>query len=184
MITPISSNSIVSADVELTPTGNIFNRFVSWVSRNDASNNFELTVTPLPEDYLLPIGEEVPNVILKNRSGKSFDLFSILDKKPTLIMVYSNWNTLAEEQIEQISKRTDITDKYTFIPISTMELDNVNLSHIDRGEYNIEFYKPTDVLYDDYKIISLPQFFVLDKDRKLVNIIVGPQSAEDLNNKL
>ena len=129
----------------------------------------------------LQIGKVVPNIGLTDKNGNSFNLFNKLENKPTIIIVYSSWNTLAQEQIKIFDNvATQFGNQYNYIPISTMEPDKTNRTYVKRGEYILETYKPDDQFFEDYMIISLPHFFILDENKKLIGNIVGPQSEEKL----
>jgi cysteine-rich repeat protein len=186
LITVIEDHSIVTASVKMKPLGNLWDRFITSLQRNSETNNFSLQVTTMPGTYLLPIGEEVADIDLHDKDNMQYNLFSLLEQdKPTVLFVYSSWNTLANEQVNMYKSIVDrLGDKYQFIPLTTMEPDNVNKAFLARGEYPIRFYKPADQFFHDYHIISLPQFFLLDEDRKLVNIITGPQAYEELIRKI
>lgn len=187
LIVQLEDHSVVTANIELTNKGNFLERLTRLITRDNKSNNFPLIVEPLPNHYLLELGEEVPRINVEDEVMKNFSLFDqknvISGEKPVVIMVYSFWNTLAEEQLihfNQVAKDIDAE----FIAISTMEPNNINITQLFRGKYKVQFYKPTDDFYDDYKIISLPQFFVLDQNRNLLDIIVGPQSEAELTERI
>jgi len=66
-----------------------------------------------------------------------------------------------------------------------MEPEGPINTHDWRGEYDLESYFPTeDEFFDDYSIISLPQFFVLDAEGILKGIVVGPMTEEELKERV
>ncbi|MCA9388352.1 tandem-95 repeat protein, partial [Candidatus Berkelbacteria bacterium] len=186
LITEINDQSIVSADTQLIPTGNIFAQFASLFSTTDQSSNFSLNPTPLPNFDLLPPGEVVPDVLVKTNTRAEFNLFDDLDPtKPAILMVYSKWNTLAQEQVDIFqSLASQLGDNIEFVPLTTMEPDNLNLVYLLRGQYGLEMYKPNSQFFDDYFITSLPEFFFLNENRELVDRIVGPQSESSLETQI
>lgn len=188
LITTIEDHSVVTGKVELAPTGNLWERFVSLVSRNNRSNNFELTVEKLPKLEFLKVGSTVPPINVHDENGNEIELIKYIsdleDKKPTILMVYTNWNTLSEEQLVHFTNLSEKYDEYRFIPITTMEPENRDLTYIERGRYDIVFYEPEDSFYDNYFIISLPHFFVLDEEQVLKGVIVGPYSQDELEQRI
>ena len=101
--------------------------------------------------------------------------------RPTVLFVYNFWNTSAQEQLDIYRNvSSEFSDEYRFVPLTTLEPANVNWRQLNRGRYDIEFLKPTLDFYDNYKIISLPQFFLINEQRELLGIIVGPHSQEEL----
>ncbi|MBN2016056.1 DUF4215 domain-containing protein [Candidatus Dojkabacteria bacterium] len=182
LITKIDNFSVVGADIEVKPRGSLLDQLISLYTKDYGSNNFPLTVTPMVGMYLMPREEEVPDITLYDAQRKQTSLFNMLSgDKPAVIFVYSSWNTLANEQVEIYqSVRDELGDRYDFIPLTTMEPDNVNKIFLTRGEYDMEFYKPDDVFFHDYFIISLPQFFLIDENKVLKNIITGPYPKEEL----
>ncbi|MBN2016055.1 DUF4215 domain-containing protein [Candidatus Dojkabacteria bacterium] len=186
LITETQGFSVINADIKLKPTGSLAERVISLFTRDYGSNNFPLTVTPMVGMYLLKLDEPVPDITLYDSDRQQNNLYSMLSKeRPAVIFVYSSWNTLANEQLEIYqSIRDGLKENYDFIPLTTMEPDNVNKIFLERGAYDIEFFKPDDKFFDDYYIISLPQFFLLDKDGNLKGIITGPQPREELIRKI
>ncbi len=181
-IVTLEDHSVVSANVQMIPVGTLAERFLRLVSRSESTNNFALSVTPLPSPEILQLGEVVPDVGAEDEFGNKVDLFEIYNGKPAVMMVYSAWNTLSEEQLDHF---VDLAGEYTdidFIPISTMEPANLIYTYIERGRYDINLYKPDNSFFDDYKIISLPEFFLLDEEHRLQQIVVGPKSYEELRN--
>jgi cysteine-rich repeat protein len=186
LITTVQSQSVVTAHVQLQPEGSQLGQFVAQFNANSEITNFPLEVSQLGVDYLLPLEDKVSDTVLYDNQRNKLNLFDLLsDTKPAVIFVYSSWNILANEQIEVYQEVRDaLSDKYDFIPISTMEPDSVTKSFLKRGRYSFQVYKPEDTFFDDYKIISLPQFFLIDKDKVLKNVITGPQSKDGLINKI
>lgn len=182
LITSVNDQSIVSANIELIPTGNFFAQVASLFNTNNRSSNFDLNLTPLPDFNLLTIGGQVPDIQVRTKDRNQFSLFDDLDSnKPAVLMVYSKWNTLAQEQVnifQSIASRlgTDVE----FVPLTTMEPDNLNLIYLLRGQYGLEMYKPSNQFFNDYFITSLPEFFFLNQNRELVERVVGPQSETSL----
>jgi len=182
LITSIPDHSVVTANVKLKPKGGIVEQFLTLLNRDDETNNFRLNVTTLPGMYLMALKKEVPEITLHDENNSQVSFYELTDpQKPTVLYVYSCWNTLASEQLEVYqSVRDELGSMYTFIPITTMEPDQVNKTCLSRGEYSVEFLKPSDRFFHDYFSISLPQFYLMDKDRNLLNIITGPQQKDDL----
>ena len=61
-----------------------------------------------------------------------------------------------------------------------MDPDADDASYLARGQYNLELFKPTDSFFDQYFIGSLPHFFFLDSEHRLIRSLVGPQSVRSL----
>jgi len=183
LITTIEDTTVVTADVLLQAQGNLGERLIALVSTQNATNNFELSVSPIPPIRLLELEEVVPAIPVTSLTNPSpVNVYDVIDgDKPVILMTYSSWNTLSQEQVEIfINVASELGEDYEFLPISTMEPDNVNLTYLGRGDYELEFYKPVYDFFDDYKIISLPQFFLMDPNLRLKEIVVGPQAEEDL----
>ena len=181
LIIEIEEQSIVTAPIALVERGNILGRFVGLFSIGGVSENFTLNVAPLPQKSLLELGEVVPEISAETDDGRQTTLLSGTSSKSTVLFVYNNWNTEAQEQLDiyraLIGK---IGAQYNFVPVTTMEPDNINLTQLNRGRYDIEFYKPNNQFFDDYNIISLPHFFILNEDRELIGEIVGSHTANEL----
>lgn len=185
LITTLETNSSVTANIRLQPQGGIIDQFIAPASPTDVSNNFPLQVTAVPESQLLEIGQQLPDVTLYSVEGAEFQLFDQLRNKPIILFVYNTWNTSAQEQMDLYNQVVDeIGNKYDFYPISTIEPFNVTVKQNKRGNYDINDYKPDDAFYEDYKIITSPQFFVINPDETLKGSIVGPMQAETLANQL
>jgi hypothetical protein len=96
-------------------------------------------------------------------------------------MTYSSWNTLAQEQPNLYADVVNsLGSEYQIVPMATMEPTSLTQSYIERGDYQLDYFQPTDQFFDDYMIISLPQFFLLDEDNIVRGVIVGPNSPADL----
>jgi len=185
LITKIDQYSTISADIKLVPKRNIWNKFVSLFSTSDVSNNFTVNPIPLVSKNLLEINNPVPDITLRGNDGTSYKLYDRLIDKPAVLFVYSSWNTLVQEELEIYTHIAEkLSDKYNFIPLSTMEPMNVNAHQVNRGEYPINFFKTDSKFYDLYFTISLPQFYVIDKNGNLLETIVGSYSEESLYNSL
>jgi len=179
IITEVNSQSIVTAKIKLAKQS-LWSKIVGSVSTSDV-NNFPLDVAPLPQENLLTIGEEVPAISAKGRDEKYREKLAGLKPLPTVVFVYSDWNTEAQEQMNIYLEVVEaLEDDYNLVPLTTMEPDNINVTQLTRGEYDIEFFKPNDQFFDDYFIISLPQFYVLNEKEELLGIITGSRSAEEL----
>ncbi|MFC1633064.1 TlpA family protein disulfide reductase, partial [Patescibacteria group bacterium] len=182
LIMQIDVQSIVTGAVELAGTRN----FIEWlqdVTTISRTDNFKLSVKAVPERILMEKGKVVPEITLHDADGKSFKLYDEIPKKPTVIGVYSMWNTLAQEELKELATvMQELQAEYDIgsIGLTTMEPDNVNLTQLNRGDYQIDFYKPTDRFHDDYFSISLPTFYVLNEERELLDIIAGPRTVAQL----
>jgi len=182
LITVIDQTSVITAKVQIPKTGRLAERVTSTVSEDDRSHNYRLNVIPLPEEALLGIGEIVPGVTAYNSAGEIVNILpNIRYDKPTVLFVYNFWNTSAQEQLDIYRNISlELADEYSFVPLTTLEPANVNWRQLNRGRYDIKFLKPTLDFYDNYKIISLPQFFLINEQRELLGTIVGPRSQEEL----
>jgi hypothetical protein len=184
VITTIERQSRVTADIQMERQ-TLFDYVVSFFLRDASSNNFPLRIVPLEPHYLLEVGEPTEDITLERLDGEPVQLRSLMRTGvPTVIYAYSNWNTLAQEQMRIYEGVVeDLGRNYILVPITTME----PLTHTDkflgRGDYRIVHYRPTDIYHHNYFSISLPQFFLLDGDGNLVDIIVGPQTAETLTRR-
>jgi len=181
LITKINDQSIVTANLNLGHKRTLWDKLMSSISLADKINNFTLNVTPLPQKNLLRIGDYLPVITAYDSNGfKKVFLNEVYDK-PVIVYVFSTWNTEAQEQMDIFKKvLAQYKDQYNFIAISSMEPGAINDTKIKRGDYGIDFYQPDNKFYDDYKIISLPQFFLATNRGELRGIIVGSRSAEDL----
>jgi len=180
LITKVDQYGSVTASIKMKKQLSVWNRLFAS-SGDDTSANFPLSVTPMPHKEFLQIGKKVPDITLINKKGKSISMFSKLAKKPTIIIAYSSWNTLAQEQLKIFDNvSVQFGDKYNYIPISTMEPGETSINYITRGQYILESYKASDQFFDDYMIISLPHFFILDENNNLIGNIVGPQAEANL----
>lgn len=184
LIVNLTDHSIVTGEVRLTQTGSLWERFLRLVRRDGSTNNFPLVVEELPDTQLLDIGETPPPITLYDQDGSALSVFDDFSEKPKIIFVYSAWNTLAEEQLHFYTDIEAELSEYEFIPVSTMEPPDVGITHLNRGSYEFTYYNPDDSFYDDYQIISLPQFFVLNESNELTGIIVGPHQPIDLVNQI
>ncbi|MFH1426462.1 MAG: DUF4215 domain-containing protein, partial [Candidatus Kerfeldbacteria bacterium] len=181
LITQIPDQSIVTADVQMKRARGFFARLFALFMPQDVVNNFPLQVTPLPDFSLLPIGEKVPDITVHSEAGNKYSLFDTLEDKYTVLMVYSEWNTEAQEQVEIFTQVDEVFgEQLQLVPITTMSPDEANLTYNERGTYDIVFLKPEDIFFDDYFIISLPHFFVLNKDKELIGQIVGSRQKQEL----
>ncbi len=181
LITKIEEQSVVTSDILLPRKETLWDQFNSFITQEDMYTNFPLIVYPMPEENLLQIGDVVPEIIAYIEDGVDINLSKKYQGKAKIIFVYNNWNTEAQEQLDALKNLELIfADTYDFIPVSTMEPDNINLTQVDRGEYDVDFYKPNNQFFDDYKIISLPQFFITNADDELLGIINGSRAEEEL----
>lgn len=181
LITKVSEQSIVTADINLGRKATLWDKLVGSISRGDVINNFPLKVTPLPQQHLLRIGDFLPVITAYDKNGLKKTFLNEVYDKPVIIYAFSTWNTEAQEQMDVYKKVVEqYKDQYEFIALSTMEPGTINTTKITRGDYGIEFYKPDEKFYDDYKIISLPQFFLANNRGELRGIVVGSRSADDL----
>lgn len=181
LVVSVAEQSVVTADINLGRKNTLWEKIVATLSPADSSNNFPLNVTPLPEQSLLPIGEFLPVITAYDSKGQEKTFLNKVYDKPVIIYVFSTWNTKAQEQMDIFEDiYIELADKYEFIPLSTLEPIGVNQTKITRGNYSLEFYKPSDKFYDDYKIISLPQFFLANNRGELIAVITGSRSTADL----
>lgn len=185
LVSQVKEQSIVTANINLGRKRTRWDKLVATFSQKDVSNNFPLAVTPLPESNLLRVGEYLPEITAYNKDGQEYVFFKEMYDKPVIIYVFSTWNTEAQEQMDIFENvYRSLQDKYKFVVLSTMEPGAINQTKLTRGNYEMEFYKPSDKFYDDYKIISLPQFFLATKRGELVGVITGSKSAEELVNMI
>lgn len=185
LITDVPEQSIVTADINLGRKHKLGDKIIATLSPRDSSNNFVLNVTALPQKNLLRIGEFLPIITAYDREGNKKVFLNEPSDKPVIVYVFSTWNTEAQEQMaiyEQVLAELD--DNYKFIALSTMEPGSVNDTKMKRGDYEVEFYEPASGFYDDYYIISLPQFFLANPRGELIGIINGSHSAEELVNMI
>jgi hypothetical protein len=185
LITNVEEQSLVTANIKLTEKG-VLETLSGLVTRDDATNNFPLTVKPLPQKSLLRIGEVVPEIIAYDNKGIRKNLYNTTNPEiPTILFIYNNWNTESQEQMDIFKEFIgENFETYNLLPISTMEPNFLNITQIGRGNYNMDFYKPTEDFYDDYSIISLPQFFILNNNQELMGTVVGSQSKKELGQKI
>lgn len=184
LITQVEENSVVRGNVRLLSSGNIFDQFFRLIERSNNTNNFALEVTPLPNPTLLEIGEVVPVITGQNQDEQAVTFFEENTEQPTVLMVYSSWNTLSEEQLIHFLEVSEQLPEYNFVPITTMEPNNVNVAYTFRGRYDIDVITPNEEFFDDYSIISLPHFFLVNEQRELEGMIVGPQLDNELETKI
>lgn len=184
LISTIDRQSLVRATIRMDKRS-LIGRVFSLFTRGDASNNFPLLVTPLEEHFLLEIGEPTPDIDLERPDGTFVQLSSLTRTGvPTVVYVYSNWNTLAQEQMRIYEGVVaELGRTYSLVPLTSMEPLTLTGRFLGRGDYRIPHYRPTDAFYEDYMIISLPQFFLLDGEGNLADIITGPQTAEALKRR-
>jgi thiol-disulfide isomerase/thioredoxin len=185
LITKVNDQSIVTADINLGHKATLWDKIMGSISPSDKLNNFALKVTPLPQEHLLRIGEYLPVITAYDYNGFKKTFLNEVYDRPVIVYVFSTWNTEAQEQMDIYKKVVEqYKDQYNFIAISTMEPGTINTTKIKRGDYGLDFYRPDEKFYDDYKIISLPQFFLATNRSELRGIIVGSRSAEDLINMI
>lgn len=185
LVTVVEEQSIVTAKVKLLPQGSFVQQLTSLFTRSDFENNFPLTLIPLARKEYLKIGDPVPEIKVTVENGNVTNLNQEFTDTPMVIMIYSNWNTLAQEQLEIFSNLAQkYGEQYQFVPLSTLEPDNQNITYIQRGRYNMDFYKPTDEFHDEFYTISLPQFLFVDEGKVLQGIKVGPQAEGELEQYL
>jgi len=177
LIVDITQQSVVTANIKLTPRESVLERLTRLTAPGGEIENFTLNVSPLPAETLLPLGKIIPNISAVTSEGKTVNFPLSLGDRPTVVFVYSNWSTAAQEQLDIFKKSiSSLRAKYRVIPLSTMEPANINLTQSERGAYNIEFYKPVDQFFTDFFITSLPEFFVLSEQGEFLGSIIGPQS--------
>ena len=177
LITTVNEYSSIEAKVAMSRASSFINQLFS----NVGVANFPLIVTPVPETSLLKNGQSVPDITLTKSDGSSFSLFSNLASKPTIIMVYNSWNTLSQEQLGIfVTLKNQLGDQYQYYPISTLEPTQTSSSYISRGDYGLEVFSPNEKFFNDYSIISLPHFIILNENNKFIGDIVGPYSAGEL----
>ena len=104
-------------------------------------------------------------------------------------MIYSDWNTESQEQIEIYSDLTnnyaDVLPDVQYAEISTLPPSEVELTYIERGEYgDVTYFEPDNDFYDNYKVISLPHFIVLNPDKEYLGQVVGSYPASELADQL
>lgn len=181
LITKIPDQSIVTANINLGLKKTLWDKIAGAISIKDKINNFALNVTPLPQEHLLRIGDYLPVITAYDQNGLKKVFLNEVSDKPVIVYVFSTWNTEAQEQMDIYKKVVDqYKGQYNFLAISTLEPGTINDTKIKRGDYGLEFYRPDNKFYDDYKIISLPQFFLATNRGELRGIIVGSRSADDL----
>jgi hypothetical protein len=183
-IITLDQQSLVSAHIALTGSGSPIAQLIASLTRTNRSNNFDVAISQLPEPQQLALGAAVPGITAHSDTGPNVDLVAT-QQKPMVIMVYGNWNTLAQQQLAIFSNvATTFGSDVNFIPLSTMDPDAADLAYLKRGNYNLKFYKPTDKFFDQYFISSLPQFFILNTQHQLLTSITGPQSADSLSSTI
>lgn len=181
LITKVNDQSFVTANINLGRKATLWDKIVGAISTKSKTNNFALNVTPLPQQHLLRLGDYLPIITAYDKDGLKKTFLKEVYDKPVIVYVFSTWNTEAQEQMDIYKKVVEqYKDQYEFIAISTMEPGQINNTKITRGDYGIEFYRPDEKFYDDYKIISLPQFFLATNHGELRGVIVGSRSADDL----
>lgn len=180
-IVSLADQGLVTANINLTSANSIYSQLFGRFVRSSSANNFALAVNQLPETNQLTLNQVVPPLLAHNsESPEDVDILAN-QTKPTVIMIYGNWNTLSQEQLNIFSQISNyLGSNYAFIPLSTMDPDAHVQSYLKRGNYNLAFYKPADSFFDKYFITSLPQFLFLNERKELLRSVIGPQSAESL----
>ena len=179
-IVSLDQQSLVSAHVSLPPSSSALAAFFTRLIKTKQSNNFDVAVTTLPEPNQLALHQAVPGITAHSNTGPNVDLIAS-QQQPLVVMVYSNWNTLAQEQVAVFSKvATAIGPSVSFVPLSTMDPDADDLSYLKRGSYDLKFYKPTDTFFDQYFVASLPQFLIINAQHQLLANVIGSQSVASL----
>jgi len=182
LITTVERQSVATAAITLVPQGGFVSDLMSRLT--SVAQSFPLIITPMPERVSPQINQIMPNIQVQTSENQLVNLFGE-ETKPIVLMVYSAWNTLAQEQIDIFTKAAaKLRDLAKFIPLSTLEPVDLTTGQIKRGDYEMNFYKPTNKFFDDYMIIGLPQFFIMGQDQKLLGVIVGSQSEESLFTKI
>jgi hypothetical protein len=180
LIARIDQQSVVTATVKLVPKESALERLFRLSSPGGIAENFPLEVAPLPADTLLPIGKTMPDISAVGSSGRTVTFSLDNNERPSVILVYNNWNTEAQEQLD-IFKNTvsSLRAKYRVIALTTMEPYNLNFTQNERGDYGLEFYKPTNQFFDNFLITSLPQIFVVSGQGELLGTVNGslPRSS-------
>jgi 5-hydroxyisourate hydrolase-like protein (transthyretin family) len=179
-ITKINKKSLVTANI-IMEDQSWFGAVFSVFDRFNKNNNFPLSVqdAELPE-IRLEQDVEVPTIFAFNEKKEAVNLLEE-GELPYVVFAYNKWNTDAEQQInifEQVAKQHQY--EFEFIAISTMDPFNKTRQALSRGEYEIAFYKASNDFYDDYKVISVPEIFLISNNRKLIDSFVGPISIEEL----
>jgi len=182
LIINLPNPSSINASILLVPIGNIFSRAVNIISTSTGANNFSLIITEVPETQLIENDELVNNIVMEDIDGNIFNMYALVEEnKPTVLFVYSSWSTFAQEQINQLNSLIDQTnEQYQYLLISTMEPKNLSNSYLDRGLYGLSSYHPSDQFFDDYNIISLPQFIILDENLRFIGQVLGSHTNNDL----
>ena len=183
LITTVPEQSVISANISLETVAGVFGRLGRLITQSGTTNNFALTVRPAPPTELLPDNEPVPDISFTTDEGETTTLYEELadTEEPTVLFVYSTWNTNAQMQID-IYRRLAETygDRINIIPVGTMEPLQLKSSQISRGTYDFDFLQPDDQFYEDYYIISLPAFYALDNDGVLLSKLFGPRSEANI----
>jgi len=179
----LEEQGIVSANVALTPSGTLLQQLASLFQVTNTANNFPLQVTKIPSFALLQIGQALPDFQAHQADQADTSLFdSLAPNEPTVLMVYSTWNTLAVQELQIFSQVSRAYDGHIqFVPLSTMEPENLNARYILQGQYALDTYKPTSSFFSDYHITSLPQFIFMNTNHTLAATHTGPLAAEALN---
>jgi len=185
LITTLKASSVVSALVRLPPTGGFLGQISQFVTPSGTGNNFTLQIAPAPETKLLDIGKAAPDFAMTASSGLKTTLLRELDKdnRPTVLFIYSTWNTEAQVQIDIYNRVVArLGAQYRFIPVATLEPSSVGAVQSGRGAYGLDFFKPADEFYQNYHLTSLPVFLAIGPDKKLLGSLTGRRSEDELVN--
>ena len=162
-----------------------------------------------PEDISpLLIGENIPEVSLKNLDGKIVSLNKIVKEKPTILIFYrGGWCPFCNRQLSGIQEIEGDIQKlgYQILAVSPDKAENLKKT-IDKNELKytllsdskMEVCQAFGIAYinskygemlvkasgEEHHMLPVPTVMVLDKDGKIKFEYINPNYKERLNPKL
>ena len=125
-------------------------------------------------------GEKMPNVVVETNKGTTFDLSAT--NKPVLINFWATWCPPCNEEMPGLQNLYEEYGKdMEFVLINLGESKETIQEFLIENEF-FTFpigYDPEQVYGEKFDIMAIPTTFIVGKDKKIKNLIVGARPEED-----
>jgi len=172
-----------SITMESRPALNIFGRRFTLPWFLDIFAKRREIALELPTGEVTPtdlgVGKRAPDFTLPSTLGGKTQL-EMLRRRKVLLTFWTTWDPLSVEQMAILDKLS-IPRGVAFTPVALQESLGRVTSFLGRGGYFLpSLVDENGVLLKDYRVLSIPQHFLVGEDGRIKEVRVGVIGSEEL----
>ncbi len=175
--------SYVSSQISIYSKASLFNLF--------AALGEAVSVSTISQDQHEGIrrllDQTIPDLQVKSGNETLTHEQIISSNQPTVLVTWTDWDTPSSAQWSILSELFVQSKEKGFqmLPVGLLEGEEENKAVITRGRYTFPVYKPVDSsFYDDWQVISAPQYYFIDPKGILRQVRTGNMTLEEIKKEV